>query len=57
MEKKFIQLAKQYSGCKDSVDPNDPDERYYNSHKCAIYDAFLAGVRAHEALDLNIKDY
>jgi len=55
MEETFIKLAKSYAGFKDSVDPNDPDERYYNSHKCAIYDAFLQGVRAHEALTFNVN--
>lgn len=36
--------AKEYAGFKESVDPNDSDERYFRSHDCKVYDAFLAGV-------------
>lgn len=44
ISKELIDAAKKYAGIKESVDPNDKDERYYNSHKCELYDAFIAGA-------------
>jgi hypothetical protein len=41
-----IRVAALKHAClKEGVDPNDEDERYYNSIKLGLYDAFIAGAK------------
>lgn len=44
-EKEIVIAAKNYAGFDIDVDPDDYDERYFQKHKCEIYDAFLKGSK------------
>lgn len=37
--------AKAYAGFTPDCDPNSEEERYYSTHKCDKYDAFISGAK------------
>lgn len=56
LKEEIKEAARIYAELKKGFDMED--ELYYQKQKVDVYNAFIAGARAHEALDINwLKDY